>query len=53
MGEDVEESLEKNPTNLEEARLPNAPESLEYGNVGFKMLEFMDSVNQELKQGKE
>jgi hypothetical protein len=59
-GEEVEESLERGPTNLEEnsgARLPNAPESLEGGDVGLKfqlkMLEFMDSVNQELKCGKD
>ena len=59
-GEEVEESLEKDPKNLEEnlgARLPNAPESLEGGDVGLKfqlkMLEFMDSVNQELKRGKD
>ena len=60
MGEEVEESLERDPANLKEnleARLPNAPESLEGGDVGLKfqlkMLEFMDSVNQELKRGKE
>jgi len=52
--------LIRNPANLEahsEARLPNAPESLEGGDVGLKfqlkMLEFMNSVNQELKRGKE
>jgi hypothetical protein len=59
-GEEVEESLERGPKNLEEnsgARLPNTPESLEGGDVGLKfqlkMLEFMDSVNQELKRGKD
>jgi hypothetical protein len=59
-GEEVEESLKRGPENLEEnsgARLPNAPESLEGGDVGLKfqlkMLEFMDSVNQELKRGKD
>src|ERR1700738_1744885 len=60
MGEEVEESRERDPVNLEEnseARIPNAPENLEGGDVGLKfqlkMLEFMDSVNQELKRGKE
>jgi hypothetical protein len=56
----VEESLERGSENLEEnsrARLPNVPESLEGGDVGLKfqlkMLEFMNSVNQELKRGKD
>ena len=59
-GEKVEKSLERGLENLQEnsgARLPNAPESLEGGDVGLKfqlkMLEFMDSVNQELKRGKD
>jgi hypothetical protein len=59
-GEEVEEFLERGPENLEEnsgARLPNVPESLEGGDVGLKfqlkMLEFMDSVNQELKRVKD
>ena len=60
MGEEVEKSHEKVPVNLEEnskARLPNAPENLEGGDVGLKfqlkMLEFMDSMNQELKREKD
>ena len=60
MDEKVEESLERDPTNLKEnmeARLPNAPESLQCGIVGlkfqFKMREFMDSVIQEFKRGKQ
>lgn len=59
-GEEMEPSLQKGLTNLEKnlgARLPNALESLEGGDVGFnfqlKMLEFMASVNQELESGKE
>jgi hypothetical protein len=39
------------------SRLPNAPMSLESGDVGLtfqlKMLEFMDSMNEELQVGKE
>ena len=60
MGEEVEESLERDPGYVKEnseTRLPNAPESLEGGDVGLKcqlkMLEFMDFVNEELKRGKE
>jgi hypothetical protein len=60
MDEDVDESFVKDPPNLEEdlgVRLPNALEKLEYGDIGLqfqlKMLEFMDSVNQELKCGKQ
>jgi hypothetical protein len=38
------------------ARLPNAPGNLEGGDVGLKfqlkMIEFMDSMNQVLKRGK-
>ena len=48
MEEEVEECVEKDPTNLEiywEARLPNAPKSLEGCDVKlsfqFKMLDFM------------
>jgi hypothetical protein len=54
------ESIERTLANLKEsvgARLPNAPMSLESGDVGLtfqlKMLEFMDSMNQELQVGKE
>jgi len=54
------EFIEKTPANLKEtlgARLPNAPMSLETcdGRLTFhlKMLEFMDSMNQELLVGKE
>ena len=60
MGEEVEESFERDPTKLDknlEARLPNAPEGLKGGDVGLKfepkMLELMDSVNQKFKRGKE
>jgi hypothetical protein len=49
------EFIEKTPANLKDnlgARLPNAPMSLENGDAGLtfqlKMLEFMDSTNQEL-----
>ena len=56
----MEESFERAPGNLQEslgAILPNAPKSLESGDVGLKfqlqMLEFMDSMNQERKCGKE
>jgi hypothetical protein len=54
-GKEMGESIERTSANLKEnlgARLPNAPMSLESCNVGFKfqlkMLEFMDSLNQEL-----
>jgi hypothetical protein len=54
-GKGMEESIERTPANLNEnlgARLPNAPMSLESCDVGLtfqlKMLEFMDSMNQEL-----
>jgi hypothetical protein len=53
------ESTEWTPANLKEslgARLSNAPMSLESCDVGLtfqlKMLEFMDSMNQELQVGK-
>ena len=54
-GKDMGESIERTLANLKEslgARLPNAPMSLESDDVGLtfqlKMLEFMDSMNQEL-----
>jgi hypothetical protein len=54
------EFIEKTPANLKEtlgARLPNAHMSLETCDVGLtfqlKMLEFVDSMNQELLVGKE
>jgi hypothetical protein len=54
------EFIERTPANLKEslgARLPNAPMSLESGDVGLtfqlKMLKFVDSINQELQVGKE
>jgi hypothetical protein len=50
-GKGMEESIERTPANLNKilgARLPNAPMSLESGDVGLtfqlKMLEFMDSM---------
>jgi hypothetical protein len=56
MGEFIERTL----ANLKEslgARLPNSPMSLESCDVGLtfqlKMLEFMDSMNQEFLVGKE
>jgi hypothetical protein len=59
-GKDMGESIERTLANLKEslgARLPNASMSLESGDVGLtfqlKMLEFMDSMNQELQIGKE
>jgi hypothetical protein len=56
MGESIERTLANLKVNLG-ARLPNAPMSLESGDVGLtfqlKMLEFMDSMNQELQVGKE
>jgi hypothetical protein len=59
-GKEMGESIERTLANLKEslgARLPNAPMSLESGDVGLtfqlKMLEFMDSMNQELQVGKE
>ena len=60
MGEEVEESCERDPVNLKEnleTRISNALENLEGGDFGLKfqlkMLELMDSVNQELKRGKD
>ena len=55
---EVEESLQKDPANLKKyssARLLNAPKNLEIGDVEIqlKMFEFVDSVNQKLKRGKE
>jgi hypothetical protein len=54
------ESIERIPANLKEnlrARLPNAPLNLEICDVGLtfqlKMLEFVDSMNQELQVGRE
>ena len=54
-GKELGESIERTPANLKEnlgAILPNAPMSLESCDVGLtfqlKMLEFMDSMNQEL-----
>jgi hypothetical protein len=54
------EFIERTPANLKESlgvRLPNAPMSLESCDVGLtfqlKMLEFVDSMNQELLVGKE
>jgi hypothetical protein len=59
-GIDMGESIEKTLANLKEslgARLPNAPMSLESGDVGLtfqlKMLEFVDFMNQELQVSKE
>jgi hypothetical protein len=59
-GKEVGGSIERTPANLQEslgARLSNAPMSLESCDVGLtfqlKMLEFMDSMNQELQVGKE
>jgi hypothetical protein len=59
-GKEMGESIEWTLANLKEslgARLPNAPMSLESGNVGLtfqlKMLKFVDSMNQELLIGKE
>jgi hypothetical protein len=56
MGEPIERTL----ANLKESlrvRLPNAPMSLENGDVGLtfqlKMLEFVDSMNRQLQVGKE
>jgi len=58
-GKEMEESIERTLINLEEnpgAILPNASKSLEFFYVGLrfqlKKLEFMDSMNQELKCGK-
>jgi hypothetical protein len=54
-GKAMGEFIERTPANLKEslgARVPNAPMSLESGNVGLtfqlKMLEFMDSMNKKL-----
>ena len=59
-GEEVEESLQRDVSNDQgnlEARLPDPPVNLEFGDVGLnfqlKMLEFMDSMRQEIKHGKE
>ena len=59
-GEEVEESFQRDASNVQEdlgARLPNPPLNLVTGDVGlsfqFKMLEFMDSMRQEIKRGKE
>ena len=59
-GEEVEESLQRDASNDQgnsEARLPDPPVNLETGDVGLsfqlKMLEFMDSMRQEIKRGKE
>jgi len=56
----MREFIERTPANLKEslgARLPNAPMSLESCDVGLtfqlKMLEFVDSMNQEFLVGKE
>ena len=59
-GEEVEESLQRDASidqgNLG-ARLPDPPENLKTRDVGLsfqlKMLEFMDSMRQEIKRGKE
>ena len=58
--EEVEESLQRDASNDQgnlEARLPDPPVNLETGDVGLsfqlKMLEFMDSMRQEIKRGKE
>jgi hypothetical protein len=59
-GKEMGNCIERTPANHKEslgARLPNAPISLEFCDVGLtfqlKMLEFMDSMNQELQVGKE
>jgi hypothetical protein len=59
-GKEMGESIEWNPANLKEslgARLPNASMSLDSFAVGLtfqlKILEFMDSMNQEFQVGKE
>ena len=59
-GEEVEESLQRDASNDQgnsEARLPDPLVNLETGDVGLsfqlKMLEFMDSMRQEIKRGKE
>jgi hypothetical protein len=59
-GKEIGESIERTPTNLKEslgARLPNSAMRLESCDVGLtlqlKMLEFMESMNQELQVGKE
>ena len=58
--EEVEESLQRDASNHQgksRARLPDPPVNLETGDVGLsfqlKMLEFMDSMRQEIKCGKE
>jgi hypothetical protein len=60
VGKEMGEFIERTPANLKEslgARLLNAPMSLESCDVGMtfqlKMLEFVDSMNQELLVGKE
>jgi hypothetical protein len=60
-GKEMGWSIEKTPANLKKkrfgARLPIAPMSLDSRDVGLtfqlKMLEFVDSMNQELQVGKE
>ena len=59
-GEEVEESLQRDASNNQRnsrARLPDPPVNLETRDVElsfqFKMLEFMDSVRQKIKRGKE
>jgi hypothetical protein len=59
-GKNMGESIERTLANLKEslgARLTNAPMTLESCDVGLtfqlKMLEFVDSMNQELLVGKE
>jgi hypothetical protein len=59
-GKEMGESIERTLANLKEslgARLPNANMSLESGDVGltfqFKILEFMNFMNQKLQVGKE
>jgi hypothetical protein len=59
-GKEMGESIKRTPANLKESlgtRLPNAPMSLESCDVGLtfqlKILEFMDSMNQELLVDKE
>ena len=56
----MKEFFERDLVNLEEnleARLPNASENLEGGDIKLKfrlkIVELMDSINQELKRGKD
>ena len=60
IGKEMEESLQRNASNDQgnlEARLPDSPVNLEMRDIGLtfqlKMLEFMDSMKQETKCGKE